>query len=233
MPDGLLFVYTDPGTVPAAEFNDWYDNEHGPARLTVPGITAGYRFHALDDLAPPWLAYYEFESGTLDSPRYKALAESASSREKSIMSSLATLDRRVYELISDSAPDHRPTGADGPPAAVLAVAVSVTSPLEADLAQWYADEHIPMLLAVPGWRRIRRYRLTEGSAPAYLALHEVDSAAVLTSRPTRRRCRRRGGTGSSSRRPSGNGGCSRCTRRSASLALSRSWGPSGSRHLTG
>lgn len=176
MPDGLLFVYTDPGTVPAAEFNDWYDNEHGPARLTVPGITAGYRFHALDDLAPPWLAYYEFESGTLGSPQYKALAESASSREKSIMSSLATLDRRVYELISDSA---AADGAAGPPSAVLAVAVSVPSPLEADLAAWYADEHIPMLLAVPGWRRIRRYRLTEGSAPAYLALHDVDSAAVF------------------------------------------------------
>ena len=34
--DALLFVYSDPGAVPVAEFNDWYDNEHGPARLTVP-----------------------------------------------------------------------------------------------------------------------------------------------------------------------------------------------------
>ena len=74
MADGLLFVYTDPGPVPAAEFNDWYDNEHGPARLTVPGITSGLRFHALDDASPPWLAYYEFRQGTLDSPEYRALA---------------------------------------------------------------------------------------------------------------------------------------------------------------
>jgi len=56
MADGLLFVYTDPGPVPAAEFNDWYDNEHGPARLTVPGITSGSRFHALDDAVPPLAA---------------------------------------------------------------------------------------------------------------------------------------------------------------------------------
>jgi hypothetical protein len=171
--DGLLFVYSDPGSVPESEFNDWYDNEHGPARLTVPGISAGYRFRALDGQAPPWLAYYEMKPGTLDSPEYKALWASASAREKSIMSSLATLDRRVYELISDSGP------ASGPPAVVLAVALSVPPAMEADLAAWYSDEHIPMLLAVPGWRRVRRYRLTEGTAPAYLSLHEVASEAVF------------------------------------------------------
>ena len=180
-------MYTDPGPVPAAEFHDWYDNEHGPARLTVPGIMSGYRFHALDDAEPPWLAYYEFRQGTLDSPEYRALAENASAREKSIMSSLATLDRRVYELISDdSAPggDDEPGGPDGPggpggPPVVLAVSLSVPPSLEGDLAAWYADEHIPALLKVPGWRRVRRYRLLEGGAPTYLALSEVESAAVF------------------------------------------------------
>jgi hypothetical protein len=37
-----------------------------------------------------------------------------------------------------------------------------------------------MLLAVPGWRRVRRYRLTEGDAPQYLALHEIASTAVFS-----------------------------------------------------
>jgi hypothetical protein len=173
----LLFVYSDPGAVPVAEFHDWYDNEHGPARLTVPGISAGYRFRALDGHAPPWLAYYEMKSGALDSPEYRALAAAASAREKSVMSSLATLDRRVYELISDSGP--APGSPGGPPPVVLAVSLSVPAAMEDDLAAWYADEHIPMLLAVPGWRRVRRYRLTEGTAPAFLALHEVASASVF------------------------------------------------------
>ena len=173
--DGLLFVYSDPGTIPVTEFNDWYDNEHGPARLTVPGISAGYRFRALDGQAPPWLAYYEMKSGVLDSPEYKALWAAASAREKTIMSSLGTLDRRVYELISDSgSPD-----SSAAPAVVLAVSLSVPPAMEADLAAWYADEHIPMLLAVPGWQRIRRYRLTAGTAPAYLSLHSLASMAVF------------------------------------------------------
>ncbi len=173
----LLFVYSDPGAVPVAEFNDWYDNEHGPARLTVPGISAGYRFQALDGQAPHWLAYYEMKSGVLDSPEYKALWAASSAREKSIMSSLATLDRRVYELISDSGPvTESPAEA---PAVVLAVSQSVPPAMEDDLAAWYTEEHIPMLLAVPGWRRARRYRLTSGTAPAYLSLHELASAAVF------------------------------------------------------
>ena len=174
MADGLLFAYSDPGPIPAAEFNDWYDNEHGPARLTVPGISAGYRFRALDEAAPPWLAYYEMKSGALDSPEYWALAALASAREKSIMSSLATLDRRVYELISDSG-----AASEEPPPVVLAVSMSVQPGMDADLAAWYADEHIPMLLAVPGWRRVRRFRLIAGTAPAYLALHALTTMAAL------------------------------------------------------
>jgi hypothetical protein len=174
MADGLLFVYSDPGPVPTAEFNDWYDNEHGPARLTVPGISAGYRFRALDEAAPRWLAYYEMKPGVLDSPEYRALAASASAREKSIMSLLATLDRRVYELLSDDG-----SACDGAPPVVLAVSLSVPPGKESDLAAWYCDEHIPMLLAVPGWRRIRRFRLTAGTAPAFLSLHEMESTSVF------------------------------------------------------
>ena len=175
MANGLLFVYSEPGPVPEAEFTDWYDNEHVPARLAVPGFSGVCRFRAADDQVPSWLATYEIAPGVLDGPEYKALAGAASAREKSIMSSVATLDRRVYEPLSDSAPD-----AGSAPPMVHAVSLSIPASLEADLAAWYADEHIPMLLAVPGWRRVRRYRLTEGEAPRYLALHEIASTAVFS-----------------------------------------------------
>lgn len=175
MANGLLFVYSDPGPVPVAEFNDWYDNEHAPARLAVPGFSAACRFRAADGQAPPWLASYEIEPGVLDSPEYKSLADSASARERSIMSA-ATLDRRVYELCSDTADG---AADDGPPPVLLVVSLSVPPELESGLGAWYADEHIPMLLAVPGWRRIRRYRLTGGTAPYHLSLHEISSMAVF------------------------------------------------------
>lgn len=175
MANGLLFVYAEPGPVPEAEFNDWYDNEHVPARLGVPGFSNVCRFHAGDGQLPSWLATYEIAAGVLDGAAYKALAMSASAREKSIMSSVSTLDRRVYEPLTDSAPD-----AGAAPPAVLAVSLDVPAALEADLAAWYADEHTAMLLAVPGWRRVRRYRLTEGNAPRFLALHEIAGTEVFS-----------------------------------------------------
>jgi len=196
MAPGLLYVYTDPGPdgpVTEAEYHDWYDHEHGPARMTVPGLTAACRYQAIDGQAPPWLALYETASlDVLDSPEYKALVAGGSDREKFIMSHLATLDRRVYEQISEDRPAGVPVAA-GPAPAILSVANTVPPETEDDMAAWYEQEHIPMLLEVPGWRRIRRYRLTGcsgrgstggsggpgWSAPDWLSLHELAGPEVL------------------------------------------------------
>ena len=65
---------------------------------------------------------------------------------------------------------------------VLAVAMSVPADSEDDLAAWYTREHIPMLLEVPGWRRIRRFRLVrgmDGPAPDFLSVHELAGPEVL------------------------------------------------------
>ena len=174
MADDLLFVYSSPGTVSLDEFTDWYDNEHVPARLALDGFGAVSRFRAADSLTPEWLATYEVAPGTLDGAAYKAVWENASAREKSIMAA-ATIDRRLYAPISDSGD----TG-EAPPV-LMAVSMSVPSSESAvaDMEAWYAEEHIPMLLAVPGWRRSRRYRLASGDGPRYLSLHEIDSRAAF------------------------------------------------------
>jgi hypothetical protein len=174
MAEGLFYVYTDPGSVPEAEFHDWYDHEHGPPRLAVPGVRSGRRYRARDGQEPPWLALYELDSpDVIDSPAYKAVAAGVSDRDRAITSALAVLERRLYEqLSSDGSPD-------GPASVLLTVALSVPAGAEEDLEAWYVREHIPMLLQVPGWRRIRRYRLLAGSAPDFLSLHEVAGPEVF------------------------------------------------------
>jgi hypothetical protein len=178
MSAGLFYVYTEPGTVDEAEFHDWYDNEHGPARLTVPGFRGVLRYRALDEQRPTWLALYELDSPeVIDSPGYKALAGQASDRDKAVLAALGTLERRVFEQISE---DGSPVGRPAP--VILAVSLSVPAESEADLAAWYTEEHIPMLLEVPGWRRIRRYRLVrglDGPGPDFLSLHELAGPEVL------------------------------------------------------
>ena len=178
MAHGLFYVYTDPGTVPEAEFHDWYDHEHGPLRMAVPGFVGGYRYGALDEAKPPWLVLYDLDSpDVLDSPEYQALGVTARERDKTVRAGLATLDRRIYtQLSSDGA------APDEPAPVLLAVALSVPAGAEDDLQAWYTDEHIPMLLEVPGWWRIRRFRLVrgmDGPAPEFLSVHELAGPQVL------------------------------------------------------
>jgi hypothetical protein len=178
MADDLLFVYSSPGPVDLAEFNDWYDNEHVPSRLALPGFGAVNRYRAADGMKPEWLATYEVKPGTLDGEDYKALWAHASPREKQIMSTLTTLDRRLYTPLSDVWAEGR-AAESAPAPVVLAVSMSVPPAVVPELDAYYSEEHFPLLLAVPGWRRARRYVLASGTGPKYLSLHELDSTAVF------------------------------------------------------
>ena len=139
MADDLLFVYSSPGTVDPGEFTDWYDNEHAPNRVATPGFGAVARFRATDGMKPEWLATYDFEPGTLETPAYKALWENASEREKRIMSSVATLDRRVYSPLSDSWTDGVSQAAGAPPV-LLAVSMSVPADVVPDMEAYYEQD---------------------------------------------------------------------------------------------
>src|SRR4051812_45960006 len=128
MTEGLLFVLAEPGEVPGDEFHDWYDNEHAPARLSVPGIRTGYRYRALDGQRPGWLAWYELDIDVLHGEDYRVVRK-RSPREQAVVDRLETLDRRVYELIDDQ-------GTPLPEAPVV-VSVALSTSDEAGLDTWY------------------------------------------------------------------------------------------------
>jgi hypothetical protein len=175
MTDGLLYVLSEPGTVPEAEFHDWYDGEHVPPRIALDGVHSARRLHAIDAALPGWAAIYDIDLAVLERPDYTVLRDQRSAREQSVLDRLATLDRRTYELIADDG------AAAASPALVITVSLALPADLEPELNAWYADEHTPLLLDVPGWARVRRYRLLDGDAPRWLALHELTDAAALLS----------------------------------------------------
>jgi hypothetical protein len=157
MADDLLLVLSSPGPVDPGEFTDWYDNEHVPARLATAGFGTVTRFRALDGEQPDWLATYDVKPGTLESDAYRALAGDASDREKRILAA-ATVDRRVYSLLGDFWAEGHSADSGAAPVVML-VSMSVPLEVEPDLAAYYEQEHFPLLLKVPGWRRARRYEL--------------------------------------------------------------------------
>lgn len=59
----LLMVAMEPPAALEDEFNDWYDTEHLPQRLALPGFVAASRWVCIEGW-PRWLAIYDLASET-------------------------------------------------------------------------------------------------------------------------------------------------------------------------
>lgn len=67
---GFLLVTMQPAPAFEEEFNAWYDSEHIPERLAVPGILTARRYVCADG-HPKYLAMYDLEShAVMQSPGY-------------------------------------------------------------------------------------------------------------------------------------------------------------------
>ena len=58
---GIFMVYVDIDPQHVQEFNEWYNKEHLPELLSVPGILSASRYEAVKG-GPKYLAVYELES---------------------------------------------------------------------------------------------------------------------------------------------------------------------------
>ena len=77
MPKGCLLVMMQPSPDFESEFNDWYDTDHVPERLAIPGFLAARRYECIEGW-PRYLAIYDLaDPDVLTSPAYLAVAEGA------------------------------------------------------------------------------------------------------------------------------------------------------------
>ncbi|KAF9528719.1 hypothetical protein CPB83DRAFT_854160 [Crepidotus variabilis] len=167
--------------------SEWYDNEHAPARLTVPGIQNALRYKAFDGKEPSYLAIYDADSHeTMESDKYKALSLQASDRERALIPKLQLLNRKIYNLVEVQIKPNL-EGATSP--FIFVVTMAVPDELDANFNRWYSSEHIGEFAKIKGWRRCRRYQLVkevelgcntsdEKSGPVhnYLTIHDFDTS---------------------------------------------------------
>lgn len=68
---GLLLVMMEIDPQHEAEFNRWYDEQHVPERLAIPGFLSARRYRAVEG-SPKYLALYDLESpAVLQTEAYK------------------------------------------------------------------------------------------------------------------------------------------------------------------
>jgi hypothetical protein len=109
---GLLYVTMQPqGSLPDAQFHDWYNTEHGPLRLRLPFVTNGFRFRATDGEKPEYVALYDItDMDELTRKTYLDLRTDLikTEREKKTMAQI-DVGRLLYDLVDErSSPNFRP-----------------------------------------------------------------------------------------------------------------------------
>ena len=176
MANGILIAAMDFSSCPEDEFHDWYDLEHIPERLAIPGFINAERWIAVDNPKVSLATYDLKEAGVLQSPPYQAIAGANSSpwtkRTGRFRKSLMRYEGTQLFPGDKVAPE----GA----VAILLVAMNPAPEHEAEFNEWYNTEHIPALGSVPGVLCARRYRGT-GATQRYVALYHLGSPDVVHS----------------------------------------------------
>jgi hypothetical protein len=174
MAKGILIAAMDFSTCPEDEFHDWYDLEHVPERLRIPGFLNAERW--IDTENPKTsIATYDLDTvAVLHSPPYLAIAGANSSpwtkRTQRFRKSLMRYEGEQI-LPGDAT---APAGAGG----ILLVGMTPSAEVETAFNAWYDTEHVPALARVPGVLGARRYRTAAGNTK-YVALYHLTSPGVV------------------------------------------------------
>ena len=174
----LLMVFVDIDTEQDADFNKWYNEEHIPDLLALPGFLNGARYEASKG-GPRYLACYELETAeTLKTAEYLAFREHPSEWTQRI--ALSTNGRNyVRNVCTQIFPDKNDPAVLGrgmAPALQIGRMV-VPSEIESKYNYYYDNVRTPANLEVPGCLAVRRYHVIEGS-PKYTTVYEFEHEKV-------------------------------------------------------
>ena len=171
----LQMIRTDPEEGWEDELNRWYDEDHIPSLLGVPGFLWAKRYVGIEG-SPKYMALYEIESP--EAIKTEAYVKARDSEwTLRIRSHRRNHTRNVYELIYPEVGRDRPAG-DNREHTLLVVRMEPEEDWEDEFNRWYNEDHVPALLGVPGFISGRRYVAIEGG-PKYMAMYEVESPAVF------------------------------------------------------
>jgi len=148
-------------------FNEIYNTEHVPALLAVPGVRRASRYRNPSPTDPRYVAIYEVDrSDITDSPAWKGAVDFGRwpGEVRPFM-----LNRHVamYERVGGAAELTYATPY------IFLVMMDVEPHREALFNELYDNEHLPLMLGLPGCANAVRYRTEAPGEPRYMAVYEV------------------------------------------------------------
>lgn len=186
MEKAVLFSEMTPAPEWEGEFNGWYDEEHIPLRMQVPGFAGAQRYKRNDR---DYLAVYDMdETAVLTSEAYKLVKDHPSELTARMLRDVSNFTRYIGRPIGFQAN----AAGDGFLTAPILYPVffSVPEARLADFDAWYEQDHVPLLLDCPDWLAVRRFHLEIAHPHPFnrLALHYLANPSALDS-PAREKAR--------------------------------------------
>jgi hypothetical protein len=174
--EAILAVWTDIAPEAEDEFNEWYNTEHIPQLLGVPGFLHGRRDRAVEG-KPRYLALYELSDvNVLKSDAFRQVREEGRTAwtQKMLPHFRNTTTGAYRQIFSHGTPPNKEAEV------VLSVQLNIPADKETEFNEWYNVDHVPALVGVPGVFCARRYVAVDGD-PKYLAMYELSDAKILGS----------------------------------------------------
>ncbi|HSF06412.1 MAG TPA: hypothetical protein VLG10_11540 [Methylomirabilota bacterium] len=172
----LYLVRMDVAHDHEATFNEVYDHEHVPNLRAVPGVRRASRYRQPSPTEPRYLAAYELDSAAvLQSAAWKAAGE-AGRWPTAVRPHTMNRHLVVYEHVGGSA------ALTGKTPYIYWVMMDVEPHREALFNELYDQEHLPLLMKLPGAVNAVRYRTATAGEPRYLCAYEVERADLPGSK---------------------------------------------------
>ncbi len=178
---GLLMVFADVPAEVEDEFNRWYDEEHIPERLSIPGVLNAARYKAARG-GPKYLACYELsdpDAWYSDAWQYHLTNPTDWSKRMSPGIVATVYIRNLYRLIHPADVPVETAQAEMSPV-MLVGRMSVPAELESQFNDLYNYDRLPETQEIPGYIRARRFEAVMGE-PKFITVHEMGSPEVPDS----------------------------------------------------
>jgi len=171
----LMTAWTHVAPEREEEFNAWYDTEHLPQVVALPGFIRGRRY-ACDGAMPKYLAWYDTADETVEpGPHFEKFIADSSPWWRRVGDFIQHRERMNFQLMRDVGEKPRE---DTPWLYVVHTEIPVS--LVVEYNEWYDKEHLPRLVTVPGVIRARRYTAVSGG-PKYLTAYELTDRNAFES----------------------------------------------------
>jgi hypothetical protein len=173
---GIFLVYTDIDPMHDDEFNAWYNTEHLPELLSLPGFLDAARYVAYKGV-PRYLAVYELESAeALKTAEFQKWRANPSPWSRRI--SPTVIGKNVSRAIGQQIfPVDLEQPDRGMAPALQIGRMSVPESADQEWNEWYNGEYIPGYRTVPGVIYARRYRIVDGES-RYTTVYEFENEKV-------------------------------------------------------